>query len=218
MIFERDASVSFRAQGYRLRLSSEGLDAIESALGPEKFQEFWDTCGKTGGAGFAALDANTGLQIDESPGAGAEKPKGPREVLSSRDGKTIGISRGDMRKLFMSGCEPYVHWNHHVTGYELTPSGVRASFADGSKSVEGEMLVGGEGIYSKVARQLSEGKLKVYDTGARGIHGQAPTTAFKGLGEGVWRIVDDTNPKGRVFAITNVRADDMENPDLQFGW
>ena len=30
------------------------------------------------------------------------------------------------------------------------------------------MLIGGEGIYSKVAKQVSGGKLKVYDTGARG--------------------------------------------------
>ena len=58
------------------------------------------------------------------------------------------------------------------------------------------MLVGGEGIYSKVAKQVSGGRLKTYDTGARGIHGQAPTTAFKELGEGVWRVVDDTRAEG----------------------
>src|SRR4051794_4189448 len=104
-----------------------------------------------------------------------------------------------MRKNFMSGCEDYIKWSHNVTGYELTPTGVHAIFADGSKSVEGSMLVGGEGIYSKVAKQLSGGKLKVYDTGARGIHGQAPTTAFRGLGEGVWRLADDSHPEGRVF-------------------
>lgn len=218
LIFERDASISFRAQGYRLRLSAEGLDAIESALGPEKFQKFWDTCGKTGGSGLAAIDAKTGTVITEPPKTDDKKPGPPKEVLTSRDGKTVGISRGDMRKLFMSGCEPFVNWSHHVTGYELVPSGVRVVFADGTKSVEGEMLVGGEGIYSKVAKQLSNGKLKTYDTGARGIHGQAPTTAFKGFGEGVWRIVDESNPKGKLFLMTNVRGSDMDNPNLEFGW
>ncbi|KAE8441433.1 hypothetical protein EG329_004959 [Mollisiaceae sp. DMI_Dod_QoI] len=227
LIFEHDASTSFRAQGYRLRLSSEGLDAIESVLGPEGFQRFWDTCGKTGGSGFAALDAQTGLKIslnleppkNANPGTtGDEKPKIPRETLTSRGGKIVGISRGDMRRLFMMGCEPFIQWSHHVTSYELTPSGVRVIFADGSKSVEGDMLIGGEGIYSKVAKQLSQGKLKVYDTGARGIHGQAPTTAFKGLGEGVWRISDDSNPKGKLFAMTNVRSGDMDDPSMEFGW
>lgn len=175
LLFERDASMSFRAQGYRLRLSSQGLDAIESVLTPKGFQRFWDTCGKTGGVGFGSIDALTGET--EIPEPGNEMPqeklsdgeaKIRRETLASRDGKTVGISRGDMRKLFMSGCEPFVHWSHHVTGYELTSSGVRVIFADGSKSVEGEMLVGGEGIYSKVAKQVSQGRLKVYDTGARG--------------------------------------------------
>lgn len=224
LIFEKDSSISFRAQGYRLRLSSEGLNAIESALGPDGFRRFWDNCGKTGGGGFATIDAITGLKVFEAgkdgnrEKTGDEKTKGPVESLESRDGRIVGISRGDMRKIFLSGCEPFIHWSHHVTSYELTSSGVRAVFADGSKSIEGEMLVGGEGIYSKVAKQLSQGRLKVYDTGARGIHGQAPTTAFKGLGEGVWRLTDDSNPNARIFVITNVRPGDMDDPNVQFGW
>jgi 2-polyprenyl-6-methoxyphenol hydroxylase-like FAD-dependent oxidoreductase len=223
-IFERESSISVRAQGYRLRLSSEGLAAIESALGPEAFQKFWDKCGKTGGSGFVALDAITGSEVSQAgkDGDGVKVVqaglKNVPATLASRDGKIVGIARGDMRKLFISGCEPFVHWSHQVTGYELASSGVCAVFADGSKSVEGEMLVGGEGIYSKVAKQLSQGKLKVYDLGARGIHGQAPTTAFKGLGEGVWRLLDDSNPIGRVSAITNVRSGDMDDPNVQFGW
>ncbi|KAK5123763.1 hypothetical protein LTR85_002399 [Meristemomyces frigidus] len=224
LIFERDSSISTRAQGYRLRLSTEGLDAIESALGPEKFQTFWNTCGKTAGVGLAHLNAITGSDVSQEAKNGGRPPivdqeaKGKPLDLGSRDGKVIGIARGDMRKLFYSGCEPFVHWSHHVTGYETTSSGVRAIFADGSKSVEGAMLIGGEGIYSKVAKQLSQGKLKVYDTGARGIHGQAPSTAFKGLGEGVWRMVDDTKPDGKVFVITNVRPGELDDPSVHFGW
>lgn len=224
LIFERDSSISFRAQGYRLRLSSEGLDAIESVLGPDEFQKFWDKCGKTGGSGSAAIDVITGSKIsataqDGDPDkAGNERSKLPQETLASRDGKIVGISRGDMRKFFLSGCQPFIHWSHHVTSYELTSSGVCAVFADGSKSVEGEMLIGGDGIYSKIATQLSQGKLKVYDTGARGIHGQAPTTAFKGLGEGVWRLTDNSNPNGKIFVITNIRPGDMDDPNVQFGW
>lgn len=227
LIFERDQSISFRAQGYRLRLSAQGLDAIEEVLGPEGFQKFWDRCGKTGGAkGFGAVDALTGEDLPEqlpqqSQSGGEGKGKGGppnKEMLASRDGKTIGISRGEMRALFLEGCEKNVSWGTQVTGYELTPNGVKAVFKDGSKSVEGEMLVGGEGIYSKVAKQVSDGKLKTFDTGARGIHGQAPTTAFKGLGEGVWRIVDESRPDGRAFIITNVRPDEMDDPSIEFGW
>lgn len=226
VIFERDQSISFRGQGYRLRLSAEGLDAIENVLGPGPtgFPRFWDKCGKTGGArGFGAIDALSGEDITdmlekEKEKEPENKSKPSKDMLSSRDGKTIGISRGDMRALFLEGCEPYVKFGHQVTGYESTSNGVHAVFKDGSKSVEGDMLVAGDGIYSKIAKQVSDGKLKTFDTGARGIHGQAPTTAFKQLGEGVWRILDNSNPNGKVFVITNVRPGDMDDESLEFGW
>ncbi|KAG9254011.1 uncharacterized protein F5Z01DRAFT_111621 [Emericellopsis atlantica] len=208
-IFERDASFVFRAQGYRLRLSDEGLDAIESVLDPPTWTKFWDACGQTAGAGFAAWDAVTGEQTDH---------KMP-EKLASRGGKVVGIARGDMRKVFADGCQDKIEWSKHVTGYELTEDGVRALFADGTKSDEGCMLVGGEGIYSKVARQLSGGKLKVFDTGARGIHGQAPATAFQGLGEGVHRLLDTSRGPGKdVSIITNVRPGELDDPTVRFGW
>ena len=191
-----------------MRLSAEGLDAIESVLNPPTFQRFWDRCGKTGGVGFAEFNAVTGEQTEH------RVPEG----LSSRGGKVVGISRGDMRKIFADGCEDHIEWSRRVTGYQLTDDGVKAVFADGTTSVEGSMLVGGEGIYSKVARQLSGGRLKVYDTGARGIHGQAPSEAFKGLGEGVFRMRDDTRPAGSVFVITNVRPGELDDPSVQFGW
>lgn len=207
-IFERDESFIFRAQGYRLRLSTEGLDAIESVLDAKTWEHFWDKCGKTGGSGFSAFDAVTGEQTEHVV----------PEKLVSRGGKVVGIARGDMRRIFAEGCEDHIEWSRNVTGYELTDDGVRAIFSDGTKSIEGSMLVGGEGIYSKVAKQVSGGKLKVYDTGARGIHGQAPTTAFKGLGEGVFRLRDATRSDGAVFIITNVRPGELDDPNVEFGW
>lgn len=222
LIFEQDNSISFRAQGYRLRLSAEGLDAIEEVLGPDGFKVFWDRCGKTGGGGSHRINATTGEKLPDPPQNNTSSDEGSNKPsplpLTSRDGKVVGISRGDMRKTFLEGSEKYIRWSHRVTGYELTDSGVYAIFADGSKSEEGEMLVAGDGIHSKVAKQLSKGLLKTYDTGARGIHGQAPTTAFKELGEGVWLMLDDRNSIGRVFVITNVRSGDMEEPNMEFGW
>ncbi|KAB5566037.1 hypothetical protein GE09DRAFT_958984 [Coniochaeta sp. 2T2.1] len=207
-IFERDASFAFRAQGYRLRLSNEGIDAIESVLGKEHFQRFWDKCGKTVGASMAVFDAVTGESISSAPPA----------VQTARGANVIGISRGDMRQIFAAGCEDHIEWSKQVTGYELTGDGVRTLFADGSRSVDGSMLIGADGIYSRIAKQLSAGKLKVYDTGARGIHGQAPSTAYKGLGEGVFVMKDTSRQSGSIFVITNVRSGDKDDPDVQLGW
>lgn len=163
---------------------------------------------------MTALDALTGSELATGPKPEA-KSSGPPPGLQSRDGKVVGISRGLMRKHFLAGCESSVQLSHQVTGYEITPTGVHALFADGSKSIEGEMLVGGDGLRSSIAKQLSNGKLKAFDTSARIIHGQAPVSAFDGLGEGVWRIVDKSRPNGEVFIITNVRPGDGEPT---YGW
>jgi 2-polyprenyl-6-methoxyphenol hydroxylase-like FAD-dependent oxidoreductase len=207
-IFERDASFAFRAQGYRLRLSNEGIDAIESVLTEEHFQEFWNKCGKTTGQGMAVLNAVTGEKIADVPPA----------VATARGPTVVGISRGDMRKLFAEGCEDHIEWNKRVTGYAVTRDGVQAIFADGRRSVKGSLLVGADGVYSKIAKQLSGGKLKVFDTGARGIHGQAPSTAYKELGEGVFVMKDTTPADGSVSTITNVRSGDKDDPNVQLGW
>ncbi|KAK5659152.1 hypothetical protein OQA88_1242 [Cercophora sp. LCS_1] len=105
----------------------------------DDFRRIIAKCGKTGGAGFTSFNAVTGEQMEH---------KVP-ENLSSRGGKIVGIARGDMRRVFAEGCEDHIEWSRHVTGYELTDDGVKAVFADGTTSIEGAMLVGGEGIYSK---------------------------------------------------------------------
>src|ERR1700709_1964643 len=116
-VFERDASLSFRGQGYRLRLSNEGLNAIESVLDPIAWQKFYDHCGKTAGSGFGQFNAVTGKLLEEQVTVNAG--------LGSRDGKGVGIARGEMGGLFLESGEPFVHFNKHVQGYELTEDGVR---------------------------------------------------------------------------------------------
>ncbi|WWC67940.1 uncharacterized protein I206_101859 [Kwoniella pini CBS 10737] len=220
-IFERDASLSFRGQGYRLRLSNEGLDAIEDVLGPEDFARFYEICGKTGGSGFKGFDAISGEILEEKPqpknqNEKASEDKSITNSLHSRNSLIVGIARGEMRKFFFEGLENYTEFNKKSIDYIETSngSGVKLIFHDGSESEEGSMIIAGEGIKSKISKKISNGKLKHFDTGVRGIHGQAPTTSFKGLGEGVFRFKDSRG----LFVITNVRSKDMDDPNLQFGW
>jgi hypothetical protein len=44
--------------------------------------------------------------------------------------------------------------------------------------------VGADGVRSVITKQLTKGALKVYDTGARMIHGSSLVAAFEGLGTG----------------------------------
>src|SRR5262249_10410302 len=104
----------------------------------------------------------------------------------------------------------------HVVGYTLREDGVTARFTDGTSSPVGSLLIGADGVRSAIAKQLTKGALKVYDTGARMIHGNSPVAAFEGLGTGGFSIRDDTlTGGGRIVMITNtVRK--TQTPS--FGW
>lgn len=211
-IYERDASVDVRGQGYRLRLSEEGIDAVESVLDTQSFKKWYDGCSKTGGSGMQSLDAITGEPRQMSTPGGS---------IQSRGGKIVGTARGWLRKSLLEGLEPYVQWGKHVKAYELVEDGqgVVAIFADDTRSPVGSMLIGGDGVRSEIAQQLSEGRLKVFDTGSRLIHGQAPATAYKQMGEGVFALHDESKGRGhKVFCITNIRPEDMDDPNAMLGW
>jgi 2-polyprenyl-6-methoxyphenol hydroxylase-like FAD-dependent oxidoreductase len=100
-------------------------------------------------------------------------------------------------------------------GYTLQEDGVVARFADGTTSPVGILLVGADGVRSVVAKQLTQGALKVYDTGARAIHGSSPVAAFEGLGTGIYSIRDDTRESGRISVITNTMR---KQQTASFGW
>jgi len=75
--------------------------------------------------------------------------------------------------------------------------------------------VGADGVRSSVTKQLTNCSLKVYDTGARIIHGASPVAAFEGLGTGVFSVRDDTRPSDRIMLITNTVR---KTPTPTFGW
>lgn len=119
-----------------------------------------------------------GIQL---PGTGNT---GPRE-----GGEVLGVDRAFLRNQLLEGLEDVVHFNKSITGYDLTSNGIKARFSDGTSSVEGCMLVGTDGVRSKITPQLTNGQLKVYDTGARMIHGSSPKSTFAGLTKGgFWSI------------------------------
>lgn len=205
IIYERDASASFRSQGYRIRFSSEGLDALEACLTPEAFSEFWEACSKIPGHRTVLVDAITFEEVKSSKDAVVEAtPGGATLSLQSRGDKLVSMGREELREHLLKGLEKNICWSHHITGYEKTVEGVRLTFADGSRSEEGSLLVGGEGVRSAVANQLSDGKLKKFDTGGRGIHGFTLPDAAKDIPPAVYRIIDNSHSNGRLFCLVGV--------------
>lgn len=213
LLFERDSSVAARGQGYRIRVSSEGLTALEQVLTAEQYAKFLGGTASTAGdgGGIHSLDAITGAEKDSDFG----KPKGPNGP--GLGDKVLGVARGFLRQCLLDGLEDVVHWAKRSTGYTLSTNGVTINFADGSQSPEGSLLVAADGPHSEITKQLTNGKVRAYDTGARMIHGQAPACSYEKLGVGVWSIQDDDRPNGKLGLITNVHPT-APGEQVEFGW
>ncbi|KAK9422341.1 putative FAD-binding domain-containing protein [Seiridium unicorne] len=210
LLYERDPTGSARSQGYRIRLSSQGINALSATLPSEKYQQIRSGRSNTTVGQFTMVDAKTMQPKQMSAGSGPG-PRGGGEVL--------GIDRAFLRNTLFEGIEEVVHFDNNVVGYELASTGVVAKFSDGTRSPEGSLLVAADGVHSKITKQLTDNQLKVYDTGARMIHGSSPKASFAALSQGkfgAFGVSDDSNPAGKVAMITNVR--DEEGDDLHFGW
>jgi 2-polyprenyl-6-methoxyphenol hydroxylase-like FAD-dependent oxidoreductase len=127
----------------------------------------------------------------------------------------VGVDRAFLRNTLFEGIEESTVFGAQVVGYTPHENGVVARFADGTESPLGLLLVGADGVRSVITKQLTKGALKVYDTGARAIHGSSPVAEFQGLGTGVFSIRDDTREAGRIAVITNTMRKE-QTPS--FGW
>src|SRR3954465_6238548 len=58
-VYERDADGSSRSQGYRLRISVDGLTALEQVLDPAHYERFRAGCTALGAGKIEAIDALT---------------------------------------------------------------------------------------------------------------------------------------------------------------
>jgi 2-polyprenyl-6-methoxyphenol hydroxylase-like FAD-dependent oxidoreductase len=180
-------------------------------LEPAHYERFRAGATDLGGGKIEAIDALT-LEAKPvgppgSPGGGGMGPPG--------GGVVVGVDRAFLRKTLFEGIEETTVFGAQAVGYVLHEDGVAARFADGTTSSVGSLLVGADGVRSAITKQLTKGALKVYDTGARAIHGSSPVAAFEGLWPGVFSIRDEAREGGRIAVITNtMRKEKTPN----FGW
>jgi 2-polyprenyl-6-methoxyphenol hydroxylase-like FAD-dependent oxidoreductase len=141
-VFERDTSASFRAQGYRIRISSDGAQALKQLLPQHLFDAFEATCADIVHGGHA-VNAATGGELEfHIPGGG---PHG--------SGKAYNADRVVLRNLLLSELEEKVEFGKRLERFEVRDDGVVAYFTDGS-TAKGELLIGADGVKSVVRRQF----------------------------------------------------------------
>jgi len=166
-VFERDKTPWDRPQGYRLHLDSDGIDALSQVLTPEIFQLF-DATSMTALPFTAIVDPSLAIQRrlpdDEHGSTQDHSIRGPS---SHRN-----VDRATLRQILLAGLDEFVHFGKTFSHYEIDGSGVTATFEDGTK-VRGNLLVGADGIRSRVKRQRVP-HAQIQDSGVRAIYGRLP--------------------------------------------
>jgi 2-polyprenyl-6-methoxyphenol hydroxylase-like FAD-dependent oxidoreductase len=165
-VYERDAHLAVRRQGYRLHVDARAGLALEQCLPPESLAVFQATCG----------DASTRLTVvserlrllNEQRRTGSADPYAPATLSTS-------VNRQTLREVLAAGLDGRLVFGCELTRYEAGSGGVRLHFADG-RQAEADLLVGADGVNSAVRGQYLPAAAAV-DTGKRCIYGKTPLRA-----------------------------------------
>ena len=165
-VYERDAHLAARRQGYRLHVDARAGLALEQCLPPGSLAVFQATCGA---ASTRLTVVSERLRVlNEQRRAGSADPYAPATLSTS-------VNRQTLREVLAAGLDGRLVFGCELTRYEAGQDGVRLHFADG-RQAEADLLVGADGVNSAVRRQYLPAAAAA-DTGKRCIYGKTPLRA-----------------------------------------
>jgi 2-polyprenyl-6-methoxyphenol hydroxylase-like FAD-dependent oxidoreductase len=163
-VYERDCTLDARLQGYRLNIEPVGSRVLHQCLPAE----LWEVLAATAGDPGPIMRVFT-EQLHEL--MQEDEHTGPRDQANS----TYAVSRVTLRRLLLAGLSESVSFDKAFVRYEQTDNGkVRAYFVDGT-SATGPVLVGADGVHSRVRRQLLP-NASLLDLTAIGVGGKLALT------------------------------------------
>lgn len=141
---ERDASPEGRRQGYRLRISPEGEEALRACLPPELLELLVATSNERENGGLAAFDQHLAEQWAPS----FDDPRG------DRPDRIDAVDRVTLRRVLLAGLGDAVRFGKTYEHFTRAADGrITAHFADGT-SEECDVLVAADGTNSRVRAQV----------------------------------------------------------------
>ena len=170
-VYERDAQLTGRRQGYRLHVDARAGLALEQCLPPGPLALIQATCSE---ASTRLTVVSERLRVlNEQYGTADADPYAPATLSTS-------VNRQTLREVLAAGLDGRLVFGRELTGYELTGSqngqdgrgGVRLHFADG-RQAKADLLVGADGVGSAVRRQYLPAAAPA-DTGKRCVYGTIP--------------------------------------------
>ncbi|ADD43589.1 FAD-dependent oxidoreductase [Stackebrandtia nassauensis] len=165
-VYERDATVTSREQGYRVHIDPNGSAALAECLPEPLWNAFVATAGEAGTAGFGFLTEKLApLCLVE-----------PEIFRGGHDDPASGhhaASRVTLRQILLAGLGDRVRFGKEFVDHEQLDDGrVRVNFADGT-SAEADFVVAADGANSRLRRRVLPAASRV-DVGAMGIGGKLP--------------------------------------------
>ena len=160
-VYERDASLAGRRQGYRLHLDARAGLALQQCLPPPSLELFQASCARPSRRMTVMTERLRVLrELNADPAA---DPYAPATLSTS-------VNRRTFREVLARGLEQKIVFGCELTRYEAGENQIRLHFADG-RHVEADLLVGADGVNSAVRRQYLPAA-EPADTGTRSVYGK----------------------------------------------
>ena len=122
-VYEREASLATRRQGYRLHLDARAGLALDAMLPPETFTLFQATCAQPSRRLTVTTERLRVLHEQVAADRGAD-PYAPATLSTS-------VNRQTFREVLATGLDGRIAFGRELTRYEAGTDGVRLYFADG---------------------------------------------------------------------------------------
>jgi hypothetical protein len=134
-IFERDPDLNVRSQGYRVRLNTSGIDALNQVLPPHLSSQLKASCAHNTSHLPLHLNAITG----EKSHLGFYSVKQPPQAGGGEE--SLNADRSVVRSVLMKGMEEFVEFGKEFLKYEITPRGITVLSRTGARSTGSYSLV-----------------------------------------------------------------------------
>jgi salicylate hydroxylase len=156
-VYERDPDMR-RPAGYRITINGDGGNALQACLPEDLYELYLQSSRNTPPRRMSVVVDARCNELSTAPHYGAPN-EGPRPHTA--------IHRRTLRQILAARLDEEIRPAAKAVGFERDGDAVRLLLDDGT-AVEGDVLVGADGVYSAIRRTLMP-NVEVIDTGVRGL-------------------------------------------------